>query len=144
MRLLLTAGCNEISYEEKRPLFLFCITKKDRPEMHVSWMAHVRCKTVLFSKRCFFVCHFIRHNKLSISTPVLHNSHYYYLIVQSKDLDFLRHMSWSFLWSMNWNERWLFALLILVELLTITVQTFFSLKYLNITKNNIEWYHWLY
>ena len=46
MQLLLTAGCNEISYEGKRLLSLFCLTKRDtdRPEMHVSWMAHRRRK----------------------------------------------------------------------------------------------------
>jgi hypothetical protein len=35
-------------------------------------------------------------------------------------------------------------LVILVELLTITVQTVFSKKYLNIAKDNVEWYHLLY
>jgi hypothetical protein len=46
MQLLLTAGCNEISYEGKRLLSLFCFTKRDtdRPEMLVSWMAHRRRK----------------------------------------------------------------------------------------------------
>ena len=62
----------------------------------IGWTAHLRRKSVLFSKGHFFVCHFIHHDKLSISTPVLHHSHYYYLIVPSKDLDFQRHMSWSF------------------------------------------------
>jgi hypothetical protein len=67
-------------------------------------------------------------NWLSISTPVLHHSHYYYLIVPSKNLDFQRHVSWSFLWSMNWSERWLFILLILMELLTITDMHFRSVS----------------
>ena len=95
MRLLLKTGCNEISYEGKWLLSLFCLTKRDtdRPEMHVSWIAHGRRKSVLFSKGRFFVCHFIHHDML---TPVIHHSHYYYLIVPSKDLDFQRHMSWSF------------------------------------------------
>jgi hypothetical protein len=46
MQLLLTASCNEISHEGKRLLSLFCLTKRDtdRPEMHVSWMAHRRRK----------------------------------------------------------------------------------------------------
>ena len=39
---------------------------------------------------------------------------------------FRRHMSQSFLCSMIWGEGWSFVLLILVELLTITVQTIFS------------------
>ena len=42
-----------------------------------------------------------------------------------KDLDIQCHVSWSVLCSMIWGERWLFVLLILVELLTITVLTFF-------------------
>jgi hypothetical protein len=67
----------------------------------IGWTTHLRRKSVLFSKGHFFVCHFIRHDKLSISTPVLHHSHYYYLIVPSKDLDFQRHMSWSF------NGQWI-------------------------------------
>jgi uncharacterized membrane protein len=36
--------------------------------------------------------------------------------------------------------QWLFIVLLLVELLTITVQTFFSQKYLKIAKSNVEWY----
>ena len=130
MQLLLTASCNEISYEGKQLLSLLCLTKRDtdRPEMHMWWMTHLIRKSVWFSKGHFFVCHFIRHDKLSISTPVLHHSHYYYLIVPSKDLDFQRHMSWSFYgqWIEVRGERWLFILLILVELLIITVQTFSS------------------
>jgi len=39
---------------------------------------------------------------------------------KTQELDFQRHMAWSVLCSMNWCERWLFVLLILVELLTIT------------------------
>jgi hypothetical protein len=42
------------------------------------------------------------------------------------DVDFQRHMSWSFCFV--FSERSLFALLILVELLTITVWTFFNYK----------------
>ena len=44
--LLWTAGCNDISKEGKRLLSLFCFTKRDtdRPEMHVSWIAHRRRK----------------------------------------------------------------------------------------------------
>ena len=41
--------------------------------------------------------------------------------VPIQDLDFHWHMSWSFSCSMIWCEWWLFVLLILVELMTITV-----------------------
>jgi len=46
--------------------------------------------------------------------------HFPYIYLNS---NFQRHMSWSLfiLCSMYWCERWLFVLLILVELLTITV-----------------------
>ena len=43
---------------------------------------------------------------------------------KNQDLDFQRHMSCSFLCSMIWGQRWLFVLLVLVELLTITFLNF--------------------
>jgi hypothetical protein len=59
----------------------------------------------------------------------------------SQDLDFQCHMSWSFLWSVSEDERWLFVLLMLVELCRLTSinellynNTFVVYKYKN---NNI-------
>ena len=46
--------------------------------------------------------------------------------IHSLDLDFQCHISWSFLHSTVWGKRWVFILLILVALLTITVKNFLS------------------
>jgi hypothetical protein len=43
------------------------------------------------------------------------------MTVTIQDLDVQSHASWSFLCYIVWGERWLFVLLILVELLPITV-----------------------
>ena len=45
----------------------------------------------------------------------------FYMYAPSQDLDFQRNMLSSFLCSVSRSERWLFVLLVLVELLTITV-----------------------
>ena len=44
----------------------------------------------------------------------------------SQNLDFQHPMLWSFLCSVSEDERWLFVLLILVDLLSITVEILFS------------------
>ena len=50
------------------------------------------------------------------------NPRHSFVSVQSQEMDFQRHMLWSpVLCSMRRGEGWLFVLLILVELLTITV-----------------------
>jgi hypothetical protein len=47
--------------------------------------------------------------------------HHIFVPVPSQDLDFQCHISWFFLCSVSQGEMWLFVLLILMELLTVTV-----------------------
>jgi hypothetical protein len=67
-----------------------------------------------------------------------------FVAAQCQYLDWQRHIWWYCLYSMNWDERWLFVLLILVELLTIafftdkTKQQNVGLRFSNIMKRKFK------
>ena len=80
---------------------------------------------VFFSVVCLYqCCRWISTFQFSRGGPInwfSRKSCHVYVPVQSQNLEFHQYVSWSYLHSMIWGNMWLFTMLMLVELLTFTV-----------------------